>query len=195
MERSELEELHYITPIENLPSIMQRGLLSHHRAQRYNPLSVASAEIQQKRARKRVPLGRPLHHYVNLYICARNPMLYRLLKQGHRPCVLSVSTTVLDLDGVAVTGENAAADYPRFGNSLDIVDRERTFAEYWTHEDPAEQWRRKRMKCAEVLVPDRVDSAMIRGAYVCSVTAENNAKKCAPGLPVRIDRDLFFGYA
>ena len=69
MQRDELQELHYITPICNVPSILQHGLLSHVRAAKHKHSSVAMAEIQDRRSEVRVPGGRRLHEYVNLYIC------------------------------------------------------------------------------------------------------------------------------
>jgi len=45
MERHELEELHYITPICNISSILQYGILSHSRAERVLHESVAMQEI------------------------------------------------------------------------------------------------------------------------------------------------------
>lgn len=81
VDREQLRELHYITPISNVSSIAARGLLSHRRAARHNPDSVALATVQERREAKPVPRGRPLHEYVNLYVNARNPMLY-LRSQG-----------------------------------------------------------------------------------------------------------------
>lgn len=57
------------------------------------------AEIQDRRAVVRVPGGRPLHEYVNLYFHARNPMLYKRLPMHDSLCVLRVSTDVFDLPG------------------------------------------------------------------------------------------------
>ena len=77
MNREDLSELHYISPIANLVSIMQRGILSNRRAAKLQHQSVAKQEVQDLRAKVRVPGGRALHEYANLYICARNPMLYK----------------------------------------------------------------------------------------------------------------------
>jgi len=68
---SELSELHYITAIDNVPSILQHGLLSHRRAARLTNRSVAMEEIQARRATVRVPGGERLHDYVNLYTATR----------------------------------------------------------------------------------------------------------------------------
>ena len=58
MERHELTELHYITPIANVPSILELGILSHNRAKRVRHESVAMNEIQDRRARVTVPGGK-----------------------------------------------------------------------------------------------------------------------------------------
>src|SRR5579859_496366 len=135
MERSDLQELGYITPIANLPSMMERGLLSHRRAQRLNAASIAMAEIQARREVRAIPGGLAVHDYVNLYICPRNPMLRKRLSERHDICVLSVDPAVLDIEGVVVSDRNVASGYARFApgaSGLDIVDRELTFAEWWT---------------------------------------------------------------
>lgn len=75
MDRAKLRELHCITPIANIPSVLTAGILSHRRAAAVSHESVADPEIQARRARVRVPGGRPLHEYANLYITARNPMM------------------------------------------------------------------------------------------------------------------------
>ena len=195
MERNELQELHYITPICNIPSILQHGILSHARASRRPHESVAMEVIQDRRAGVRVPGGRLLHEYVNLYICARNPMLYKQQTQHVTICVLSVSPDVLDLPQVIVTDSNASSEYVRFAaapEGLRIVDRDQTFAEYWTDQDPIQQWRKKAAKCAEVLVPDRVDPRFVIGVYVSCEQAKRQVEAFGLGLPVNIQQHLFF---
>lgn len=195
MERAELQELHYIAPICNVPSIMQHGILSYVRAERLRHQSVAMDVMQERRADVRVPGGRRLHEYANLYVCGRNPMLYRRLDQRQTICVLSVSPDILDLRGAIVTDSNASSEYVRFApapEGLRIVDRDQTFAEYWTDQDPIQQWRKKAAKCAEVLVPDQVDPRFVRGAYVSCEEAKASLEALKTGLEVRIDRHLFF---
>jgi ssDNA thymidine ADP-ribosyltransferase, DarT len=193
--REDLEELHYITPISNVPSICMMGILSHRRAARVRHESVALAEIQDRRAKVTVPAGRRLHEYANLYICGRNPMLYRRRDQHERLCVITVSPDVLDLDGVVVTDANASADYVKFGPGsagLRIVDRELTFAEYWTHQDPIEYYRRKSKKCAEVLVSDRVDPQYLTGAYVSCDRSLREFDELDVELEATVNPYLFF---
>jgi hypothetical protein len=77
MKRAELHELGYIVPIATVPSILQRGILSHRRAERVAHESIALQDVQDRRANVVVGNGRPLHEYANLYICPRNPMLLK----------------------------------------------------------------------------------------------------------------------
>jgi hypothetical protein len=185
MERHELQELHYIAPICNIASILQRGLLSHARAAKLAHSSVAMQVIQDRRSQIVVPAGRKLHEYVNLYICARNPMLFKLSDQREQLCILSVSPNVLDVDGAVITDGNASGDYVRFAaapGGLAIVNRELTFATYWTDTDPIQYYRKKSAKCAEVLVPDRVEpqylSVLTLLAMPCASTSSLTSAAC-----------------
>ena len=195
MRRDELTELHYITPIANLPSILSRGILSHRLAEKERHESVAMEEVQDRRAKKRVPGGRGLHDYVNLYVCARNPMLFKRKNRHGELSVLRVSTDILDLPGVVITDQNAASGYVRFSpapTGLGSINRELVFAEYWTHQDPIEQYRHRSIKCAEVLVLDSVKPRFILGAYVSCDAARAAIEALGLGLPVTIDSHLFF---
>jgi hypothetical protein len=159
------------------------------------PDSVAMAEIQELRANITVPRGRRLHDFANLYICARNPMLYKRRNNHLTLCILVVSPDVLDIPGTVITDGNAASDYTLFVNSpngLRIVDKELTFAEYWTHADQIEAWRHRRMKCAEVLVPDRIPPEYILGAYVSCEEAKVTFEATGANIPVTINAHLFF---
>jgi hypothetical protein len=195
MEREDLQELHYITPHCNLPSILQHGLLSNVRAARHRPASVAMQEIQDRRSEVTVPGGLKLHEYVNLYICARNPMLYKRLDQRDQLCVLSVSPDVLDLPGVVVTDGNASGDYVRFAaapGGLQIVNRDLTFAQFWTDPDVIQYYRKKSAKCAEVLVPNRVDPRFIRCAYVWKEELGQRLRAALGMMRVEVNGHLFF---
>jgi hypothetical protein len=200
VKREELLELHYIAPIQNLPSIMARGILSHNRAKDVSHASVADETIQGIRRDVRVPgSGRLLHDHVNLYFHARNPMMYRRLSARRRLCVIRVSTEVLDLPSVVVTDGNAASGYTRFAPApagLSMVSRELVFARNWTHPDPIEFLRRRRARCAEILIPERVSPEHLFGAYI-SCAQSREQLEAAMGtsvtrLDVLVDGDLFF---
>ncbi len=200
MDRQALQELGYITPIANLASICENGILCHRLAQELDHVDVSLQEVQDLRAGKAVPDVRrrkplELHDYANLYVCPRNPMLSRRRDLNAKICVLRVDSAALDLDGAVVTDGNAASDYTRFAvapDGLSIVDESLTFAEYWTDDNKYVYYEKKRRKCAEVLVPDRLDPALIRGAYVVSAAARNACLAVPVPWPVTVKPDLFF---
>ena len=133
--------------------------------------------------------------YVNLYISARNPMLFKRRLQHEEICVLIVSPNVLDLPGVVITDGNAASDYTIFlpsPSGLKKVDKDLVFAEYWTDPDEFKQWEKKRVKCAEVLVPDKIDTTYIIGAYVSCSSSAQAVNYLEVGLSISINPNLFF---
>jgi hypothetical protein len=195
MNRSDVSELHYITEISNLRSILTYGILSHKLAGQLEHVSIAMLEIQDRRERKAIPGGRPLHEYVNLYFHARNPMLYKRRDLHKSLCILQLDPSILDLPGVIIADGNASSDYTGFRPSphgLHHVDRELVFAEYWTDNDILIGWHKKRVRCAEVLVPDKVEPEFILGAYVSCEDARIAIKEFELRLNLMIDARLFF---
>lgn len=201
MHLDDLKELHYISHMSNVSSILVHGLLSYQAAAKLPHESVAAEEIQARRRRVRVPIpggSRPLHAYVNLYISARNSMLRRVRNRHNDLCVLRVNKAVLAAPGVVVASCNASSDYVRWGageDGLAVVDKELVFAEFWTHADPIEYYRRKSAKSAEVLVPDRVPPDLIFGAYLSTPENLNRlGQTCQPPaeFQVQVDQHLFF---
>ena len=200
MKRDDFVELHYIAPIDNAVSICREGMLCHRLAASRRHRSVAMEEIQQRRTRKTVPGGRPLHEYANLYFHARNPMLFKRRDQHADLCVFRVRADVLDLPHVIISDQNAASDYARFypaPDGLRYIDRDMVFAEYWTHpEDVILEFRHKSVKCAEVLVPDRIEPSYIAGAYVSNPMSKGRLDNLlgAAGirLEITVNERLFF---
>jgi hypothetical protein len=192
---SDFNELHYITDITNMPSIMANGILSHNLAKRFPHKSVAMAEIQERRDKKKVPRGKFLHDYVNLYFCARNPMLYKLKDSHAELCILRIDKEALNLPNVILTDGNAAANYTAFAPfpaGLLKIDCSLVFATYWKDQDPIIEKRKKRAKCAEILIPNKVDVCYIIGAYVSCNEAKFELEKITPNLSVTINSTLFF---
>lgn len=196
MNRADVNELHYITAIANVLSILQHGILSHTLAAQLDHDSVAMPEIQERRKNKRIPGARTLHQYANVYFDAHNAMLSKCRQRNDEICVLRVNAAVLDLPGVIVTDRNAASDLVSFRSvrdGLKLIDRERLFARYWTHlADPYDEMSHKSEKCAEVLVPDRIEAQFVTGAYVAGGKALASFDNLITGLPVQIRGDIFF---
>jgi len=194
MDRDEVKELHFITSIDNLGSILMRGILSHNRAARLQRRSVASEDVQDIRRGKSVPGGSSLHSYANLYFDARNPMMYCLL---HRTdlIVVRVSAAVLDIPDTVVTDGNAAAGFTRFYPSpegLRYLDSERIFAWSWNDDDPWQKKEKKRVRNAEVLVPNLVPSEYIEGCYVDTQEKRRACSKLEDWLTAVVRREIYF---
>ena len=196
MNRDDVTELHYITFISNVTSILQRGILSNTLAAELPHDSVAMPEIQEIRENKQIPGARRLHEYANLYFDAHNAMLSKLRGHNSTICVLHVDVGVLDLPGVIVTDRNAASGWGSFmtvGEGLVAIDRGRLFARSWKHPDDLyEEMSHKSEKMAEVLVPDCAEARFVIGAYVANQTALAVFQGLGTGLPVRIRSDMFF---
>ncbi len=131
MNRADVTELHYITAIANVPSILRHGILSHTLANQLAHDSVDMPEIQERRRNKQIPGARPLHEYANLYFDAHNPMLSRCRARNNEICVLQIDRGVLDVSGVIVANRNAASNWTSFWpvtDGLGVISRERVFA-------------------------------------------------------------------
>jgi hypothetical protein len=153
-------------------------------------------EMQDKRENKRIPGAGKLHDYANLYFDAHNPMLSKRRDCNNEICISRISATILGLPGVIVSDQNAASNYVRFypvKEGLAAINKERLFARYWTHpENQYEEWSHKSDKCAEVLIPNRVEPKFILGAYVANQIAFESFQKLESKLPVEIKSGIFF---
>jgi hypothetical protein len=190
-----LTEFQNISLIDNIPSILKVGILSHVEAAKVPHMSVALQPVQDKRDLKRVPGGLALHEYANVYFHARNPMMSLRRNEAHRLCVLRVSAEILNIPGAVVTDQNAVSKYVRF-STPDIVkymDLNYVFARNWKHPgERIEEWRHSSAKCAEVLIPQRVPPDFILGAYVVDDAAKRRLDGLGFTLPIQIDSDIFF---
>jgi hypothetical protein len=182
-------------PMANIASVMEHGILSYERAARLDHHSVAMQPVQDRRDLKRVPGGLRLHQYANLYFHARNPMLYRRQAEAPGLCVLQVSVEAFGEDGTVITDCNAASDYVRFlaPSQWRLLDFDDIYAANWTHPgNPARYYQHRSRKCAEVLVPHRVEPQLLVGAYVVDEAARKRLNELGFALPVTVDPVLFF---
>jgi hypothetical protein len=136
-----------------------------------------------------------LHHYANLYFHARNPMMFSRQAQVAELCVLRVSVEVTGLDGVVFADRNASSDWVRFlhPSQWRVLDYDSIYSMDWRHPDKFEYFARKSKKCAEVLVPNLVETRYLTGAYVVDQKAAARlAETYGFTLPVTVNSELFF---
>lgn len=94
-----------------------------------------------------------------------------------------------------MTDRNASSDYVRFLHPLQagLLDYDTIFAADWRHpNDPIAYYRHRSQKCAEVLVPHCVEPRHLTGAYVVDEAVASQLKSAGFGLPVTVDRVMFF---
>lgn len=195
MNLSDISELHFIASIADGPSIMDKGILCHRLAQKLAHQDLSMPKVQGRRMSRAVSGGRPLHDYANLYIHARNPMLFVRKDRHAEICVFRIRTTVLYLAGAVIADGNAASDYTAFWpapDGLTRLDRSLVLAEYWTDPDTFAYWNKKRVRCAEALIPQRVPPEFILGAYVSCDEALIRLTAAVPQLAVAVNAHLFF---
>jgi membrane-bound inhibitor of C-type lysozyme len=197
LERSDVDELYFIVPRVNIPSILRGGILSNVRAARVAHSSVAMEVVQQRRDNVRIPGAGRLHEYANLYICARNPMMFRLVMTNGSAqiAVLAVDASVLDLPNVVIADGNASSGYTLFAASpggLRNVDHARVHGDWSGYAGERAKWEHKRVKCAEVLVPAAVGPEAITRILVPSDDAVHSLSGVAVGRPVVAAPRVFF---
>jgi len=184
-----IRELYYITHIDNVQSILQKGILSHERVEneniKYTP--IYNKEIISKRHEIKVPDGRNLWSFANLFFKARNAMLYRVIFDPINPInpndviVLGIRKDILNHQDIFVTTGNAASSYSKILpishlNEVVQIVKDIMKKDYWTDEDGS-----KRKTMAECLVPDSVPPEYVQSIYVVSDEAMDKVKDALQG--------------
>ncbi|HRE46671.1 MAG TPA: DarT ssDNA thymidine ADP-ribosyltransferase family protein [Aggregatilineales bacterium] len=187
---------YYITHINNVPSILERGILSHVLvAKEHIPTAgIYDEQIVTQRQKRKMPDDRSLWDYANVYFHARNVMLYRVLRElsEEEIVVLSISAKILNLPGVFVTTGNAASgdsDILPPNEGLPIVATYKPLMDeaYWSSNDGS-----KRKIMAECLVPDRIPAKFIEGIYVASQSVREKFPFPKKDITVTPEPNLFF---
>lgn len=164
-----------IMPLENMPSVIDNGILSYYKSKSIKHTSVALEGVQERREQVKIPNGGKLHSYANMYFSCRNPMMYKRKDNAENLCILAISTEVLNIDGCVLSDQNSSTDLVKFytpEDGLNHINFDLVFAQYWNVGDYYEQRKRKAIKCAEILVPDCVPYDYIIGAFVLNKESE-----------------------
>ena len=160
-----VQDLFHITHIDNLPTIFEKGLLSHNLAyKRTQPTDISDLEVNNRRNITEPIYRMPLHDYVPLYFNPRNPMLSKKRRMDSDLAIVVLDRTLILDKGVVFTDGNAASEYTEFLSKLDDltkIDWKCMWAEYW--DDYASG---KRKRCAEVLIPNQIPIDRIAGVLV-----------------------------
>jgi hypothetical protein len=185
-----IEELYYMTSIDNLQSIIQNGILSHNRSRNIEHRSIANVEVQQRREKICVD-DLPLHDYANLYFAKKTPMQYSIKDRESEICFICIENKILLLDGVYFSDGNAASDATNFYNDLNNLDKvpwDVIRASYWSNYKDG-----KRRRNAEVLVPHEISPKYFIRIVVSNEKMYKDAKDKIDGdIKIDIDRNFYF---
>lgn len=187
--------LYNIQAIENVPSIMLRGLLSNERADQIRHVSIAMEEVQERRNNIKIPNGLELHQYANVYFDPHNPMLSARRDRNEELCILKFDYHILDIPGTIISDRNASSAYASFYSpeiGLEMIDFDLVYSRYWVDNDYFEQMRKKSIKCAEVLVPYSIPYEYVVCAAVVNSVATDKLMNVGFDKPIEIEPRVFF---
>lgn len=199
--RQGIQNLYYIAPMENLPSILREGILSHAEVQRrgIQYIPIYDASIVESRQRIITPDGRSLWDFANLYFQPRNAMLYRVVseRKARGIVVLALKREVLDIASFISIG-NAASPLsvilPKEEGLKQLREKEIQEVlqrEWWAQEDGS-----KRLMMSECLVPERIPPDYIHTIYVADHEAADQVRvilgPLAERIPVVPEPPMFF---
>lgn len=199
MTTSGVKALYYITHIDNLASILKRGILSHDRIieEGITFKKVYDARIVSNRQFIYTSEGKNLWHYANLYFQPRNPMLYRVLNEKSSEdiiVILSVNPTILNRSDIFISTGNAAHSSSSIhsateGRKLISQIRADTDITAWQEGDGS-----KRKIMAECLVPEKISPEMIETIYVEDHEVKKKVSERFQGITHDIvpEPDMFF---
>jgi O-acetyl-ADP-ribose deacetylase (regulator of RNase III) len=171
MPQRAVKSLFYITHINNLPSILQYGILSHRQVEsRKIPFTpVYNPDIVANREQRLTPDKKSLWDYANVYFQPRNPMLYKVISETDKKnvVIVGINPQIVSVKGAFISLGNAASPLSPILDAekgLQIINGEYwqiINSDWWKTEDGT-----KRKIMAECLIPDRIPPTEIHSVYV-----------------------------
>ncbi len=168
--KHDVTNLFYMTTLDNLESILKRGILCRRSAGKYPYNDISSNSVQSRRVK--------YHSFVQLFFADNTPMIYVCTDSNSEQCrkiiLLEIASEVANCTGVVFFDGNAAAhetqqyNDPRDLNKLDwkIIFSPRGA---W-----GEQW--KRIRAAEIHIPECCPASCIQGVYFQSRLTGGHSK-------------------
>lgn len=189
MSKVSIRGLYYITHINNIPSILNLGILSHTRIMQdqvsFTP--IYDKQIVAHRQKRIAPDGRSLWDFANLYFQPRNPMMYRVkIETNEDIAVLLVRPDILNRQDAFVSVGNAASlasEIVPAQQGLKAIHAIWNILEndWWREDDGS-----KRKIMSEFLVPERIEPKYIQSIYVSNHTTAQKVRELVPELTIPV---------
>lgn len=154
----EVDHLHYMTHLNNVPSIFEKGIVSYNKAKPIRHEDIAMQTVQKRREAKIPGTGKQIHEYVPLYFATHTPMQY-VLTQGtkkKKPVYEQKDLVFIEVDvvnifqrsGTIFSDGNAAASETLFFTNLsdfdkidwDIISTPNCWSKEWRRKRPPKYW-------------------------------------------------------
>lgn len=198
MQKLDIRELYYITHVDNLRSILARGVFSHEKIETegVHATPIYDADIVSRRSQITTPDTRNLWTYANLYFQPRNAMMYRVVHEINPSnlAVVGVNKKVVNEQGVFITDGNAAHETTQFyypARGLEVLRQQWSIIrnDWWNRDDGS-----KRKIMAECLILDHVKPEHIQSIYVTGDSVQNTVQKIVGDshITVSSEPDMFF---
>jgi O-acetyl-ADP-ribose deacetylase (regulator of RNase III) len=195
-----IRELFYITHVNNIKSILEKGILCHKRIEDSGITyeRIYNKDVVSRREAITVPDGRSLWSFANLYFQARNPMLYTVVRNNplDQIAVVGVDKGILDRPDIFLATGNAAHSQTEIvpasqkKSALPTIIRNVNRI-YWNEVDGS-----KRTIMAECLVPDFVPPHFIRsiyfGDYKAKYATKTSVGHLGADIPFMLVPGMFF---
>ncbi|TVU53409.1 MAG: DUF4433 domain-containing protein [Arthrospira sp. PLM2.Bin9] len=184
--------LYHMTHISNLNSILENGLLSHNISHEkgFIQTDISMQEAQYLRTK--------WHGYVPFYFNPRNTMLYKRLDLQNQIVMLAIDPMLILEEGTWFSDGNVAAGATNVYNDIAMLEQlpwQIIKAPSWNYEDPERKQKCKRIMCAEVLVPDRVNVQSILKIFCRSQMQISAVRQLIPdgvNISVEVKSSLYF---
>lgn len=175
--KCQISNLYYMTEIDNVPSILERGILSYHAVNQIHGLGHKNFSLDGVQNRRKYVIlenGENLHNYVPLHFTTHTPMQYIIthsaFTRGRERKSSKESLAFLEVNAFKVFQENevyfsdgnAASDGTEFYNDIDGLDKLNWEVIRSPNGYPQcydREW--KREKSSEVLVPGNISPKLI----------------------------------
>ena len=185
--KQHIKSLYYITHVNNLPSILQRGILSHEQVENQGVQTepIYNKEIVGKRQLIKAPDGKNLWEFANLYFQPRNAMLYQVIHNADPKdiAIVAVKPQILNIPGSFIATGNAAhslSGIVPIGEGIKIITGmwDVLQSDWWKEEDGS-----KRKIMAECLIPNSVPPEFIQTIYVSGHKVAETTKALIATVP------------
>jgi len=182
-----IKGLFHLTHIDNLESIIEKGLLSHTIS---HSMSIIKEDISNKLVQVR---RKHIHNKVPLYFNILNPMTYTYsINEKKELLVFKVNKKIMLNPGTLFTDGNAASSSTKYYSSLidlDQLDWSFLNSKFWNNYPDG-----KRKKCAEVLIPHNIPTKFITDIFIYNKTLYKKISDTVSDLPisVSVNKEYFF---